>query len=144
MHLWGQLVIWLQMFCVSAITRYTEIQEFENPEKLEIMKNSGPLLHKKFIQSTVYKKIRPTYTVNPLYNVDVGPQWFMTLKWICRCNDFLLFRPRDDKMQNKYAATSTWFAMSKSLISNLDKSAETCCRTIFPNQVFRLVHVPIS
>ena len=78
-------------------------------------------------------------TVNSLYNVGVGPQWFMTLKWICRCNDFLLFRPRDEKTQNKCAMISTWFAMSKSLISNLDKSAETRCRTIFPNQVFRLV-----
>ena len=76
-------------------------------------------------------------TVNPLYNGSVGPQWFMTLKWICRCNDFLLFRLRDEKTQSKCAAISTWFAMSESLISNLDKSAETRCRTIFPNQVFR-------
>ena len=59
-----------------------------------------------------------THTVNPLYNVGVGPRWFMTLKWICRCNDLLLFRPRADKMQNKCAAISTWFAMSESLISN--------------------------
>ena len=35
-------------------------------------------------------------TVNPLYNVCVGPQWFMTLKWICRCNDFKLFRSQDE------------------------------------------------
>ena len=77
------------------------------------------------------------YTVNPLYNVGVGPQGFMMLKWICRCNDFLLFRPQDEKTQNKCAAISTWFAVSKSLISNLDKSAERRWRTIFPNQVFR-------
>ena len=76
-------------------------------------------------------------TVNPLYNVGVGPQWFMTLKWICRCNDFLLFRPQDEKTQKKCSAISTWFAVSESLTSNLDKSAETRCRTIFPNQVFR-------
>ena len=36
--------------------------------------------------------IQSTY---PLYNVGVGPQWFMTLKWICRCNDFMLFRPQE-------------------------------------------------
>ena len=41
-------------------------------------------------------KIYSTCTVNPLYNVCVGPQWFMTLKWICRCNDFMLFRPQDE------------------------------------------------
>ena len=39
-------------------------------------------------------------------------------------------------MQNKCAAISTWFALSESLISDLDKSAETRCQTIFPNQVF--------
>ena len=61
------------------------------------------------------------YTVHPLYNVGVGLQWFMTLKWICRCNDFLLFRSRDENTQNKCAMISTWFAMSESLISNLDK-----------------------
>ena len=77
------------------------------------------------------------YTVNSLHNVGVGPQWFMMLKWICRCNDFLLFRPWDEKTQNKCAAISTWFAMSESLISNLDKSTETRCQTIFPNQGFR-------
>ena len=68
----------------------------------------------------------PDSTVNPLYNIGVGAQWFMTLKLICRCNDFLLFRPRDEKMQKKCAVISTWFAMSESLISNLDKLAETC------------------
>ena len=35
-------------------------------------------------------------TVNPLYNVGVGPRWFMTLKWICRCNDFMFFCPQDE------------------------------------------------
>ena len=78
-----------------------------------------------------------TSTINPLYNVGVGPQWFMTLKWICHCNDFLLFRPQDEQPQNKCAAISTWFAMSEFLISNLDKSTETGCRTIFPSQFFR-------
>ena len=34
----------------------------------------------------------PLHTVNSLYNADVGPQWFMTLKWICNYNDFMLFR----------------------------------------------------
>ena len=63
------------------------------------------------------------YTVNPLYNIGVGPQWFMMLKQICRCNDFLFFRPQDEKTQNKFASISTWFAMSESLISNLDKLA---------------------
>ena len=47
-------------------------------------------------------------------------------------------------MQNKCAVTSILFAMSESLISKLDKSAEMRCQTIFPNQVFRLVYVPIS
>ena len=36
------------------------------------------------------------YTVNPLYNVGVGPQWFVTLKWICHCNDSKLFRSQDE------------------------------------------------
>ena len=81
--------------------------------------------------------IKKVCTVNPLYNVSVGPQRFMTLKWICHCNDFLLFRPQDEQLQNKCAATSTWFAMSEFLISNLDKSTGTGCRTIFPGQVFR-------
>ena len=75
-------------------------------------------------------------TVNPPYNVSVGPQWFMTLKWICRYNDFLWFRPRDEKTQKKCAAISTWFAMSESLISNLDKLAETCCQTNFRIKFF--------
>ena len=35
----------------------------------------------------------------------------------------LLFRPQDEKKQNKCAAISTWFAWSEFLISNLDKSA---------------------
>ena len=47
-------------------------------------------------------------TVNPLYNIGVGPQWFMMLKWICRY-DFLLFQPQKEKMQNKCATISTWF-----------------------------------
>ena len=62
-------------------------------------------------------------TVNSLYNIGVGPQWFMALKWICRRNDFLLFWLQDEKTQNKCAVISTWFAMSESLISNLDKLA---------------------
>ena len=48
-------------------------------------------------------------TVNALYNVGVGPQWLMMLKWIFRCNNFLLFRPQEEKTQNKCAAISTWF-----------------------------------
>ena len=36
-------------------------------------------------------------------------------------------------MQNKCTTILSWFAMSKSLITNLDKSAETHCPTIFPN-----------
>ena len=65
--------------------------------------------------------------VNPLYNVGVGPQCFLTLKWICRCNDFELFRPQNE---NKCAAVSTWFALSESLISNLDKSAENISKFV--------------
>ena len=78
------------------------------------------------------------YTVNPLYNVGVGPQWFMTLKWICHCNDFLLFQPRDEKTQKKCASISTWFALSESLISNLDKSAETRCRNNISKSSFSI------
>ena len=36
----------------------------------------------------------------------------------------MLFRPEGEKRQNKCAAISTWFALSESLISNLDKLAE--------------------
>ena len=52
----------------------------------------------------------------------------MTLKWICRCNEFMLFRPQDE---NKCAAISTWFALSESLISNLDKSADNISKSSF-------------
>ena len=87
------------------------------------------------IESLLYYSQPSLFTVIlQTYNLGVGSQWFMTLKWICRCNDFLLF---DQKMQNNCAAISVWFAMSESLISNLDKSTETCCRTLFPNQGFR-------
>ena len=49
-------------------------------------------------------------TVNPLYNVSVGPQWFMTLKWICRCNVISIIR-------RVYAAILSWFALSTSLLT---------------------------
>ena len=38
-------------------------------------------------------------TVNPLYKVGVGPQWFMTFKWIWRCNDFMFFDHRMSKLR---------------------------------------------
>ena len=82
----------------------------------------------------------PLATVNPLYNISVDPQWFMTLKWICCCIDFRYFDHEMRKCRTN-VPRSTWFAISESLISNLDKSIEACCRTIFQNQVFRLVHV---
>ena len=39
-------------------------------------------------------------------------------------------------MQKKCTAISTWFAMSESVISNLDKSAETCCQTNYGIKFF--------
>ena len=46
----------------------------------------------------------------------------------------MLFRPQDET-QNKSAMVSSWFALSESLTSNLEKSAET--RTVFPNIIIK-------